>query len=161
MKETMFSDELLRDIDELIALYPDPRSALIPMLHRIQRKEGWLSPESMEWAAEKLGLSPASVEGVTSFYSMFYRKPMGRRVIQVCRTLSCELRGASDILASLREKLGIDVGQTTEDGLWSLVTVECLGACGTAPAMMIDERLYENLSVDQLDEILKREGGSA
>ena len=157
----MFSDELRRDVDELIGLYPDPRSALIPMLHRIQREEGWISPPAMEWAAERLNLSPAAVEGVVSFYSMFYMKPMGRRVIQVCRTLSCDLRGSREILGALREKLGIGPGETSEDGAWSIVEVECLGACGTAPAMMIGERLHENLTPEKLDEILSREGADA
>ena len=157
----MFSDELRRDVDELIGLYPDPRSALIPMLHRIQRDEGWVSPQSMEWAAERLNLSPAAVEGVVSFYSMFYTRPMGRRVIQVCRTLSCELRGSKEILEALRQKLGIGPGETSEDGAWSIVEVECLGACGTAPAMMIGENLHENLTPEKLDEILSREGADA
>lgn len=151
----MFADAVQSEVDALVARYPDPRSALLPLLHIVQRERGWISAESMQWAAERLDLSPAHVEGVVTFYSMYFTRPMGRHVIQLCRTLSCELRGATEIREMLEARLGIRPGETTEDGRFSLVEVECIGACGTAPAMMIDDRLHENLSPERLDEILE------
>jgi len=153
-EDRMFSEERIEEIDRIAGRYPDPRSALLPILHEIQEKEGWISPDSMEWVARRLDLSPAHVEGVVSFYSMFFTSPKGRRVIQLCRTLSCDLRGAREIRKMIGEKLGIAVGETTEDGEFSLVEVECIGACGTAPAMMIGDALYENLTPAGLDAIL-------
>ena len=151
----MHSEGFYREIDGIVAQYPDPRSALLPILHRIQEEEGWISPEAQGWAAERLGLSPAMVSGVVSFYTMYRQAPCGRHLIQLCRTLSCELRGSLEIKARIRERLGIGPGETSADGRFTLVEVECLGACGTAPAMMIGDDYYENLSPERVDEILR------
>jgi len=150
----MFSGEILREIDEIVGRYPDPRSALLPLLHLIQREQGWVSPEAQEWAAARLELSPVMVQGVTSFYTMFNTRPVGRHLVQLCRTLSCELRGSEEIRAHIVRRLGIEPGETSEDERYSLVEVECLGACGTAPTMMIGEEYHENLTVERVDEIL-------
>ena len=150
----MVAEAVQREIDAIVARYPDPRSALLPILHRLQREEGWVSPAAQAWAAERLALSPAMVQGVVTFYTMFNAEPVGRHLIQLCRTLSCELRGSLDIRAALKERLGIGPGETSADGRFTLVEVECLGACGTSPAMMVGETYYENLSAAGLDQIL-------
>lgn len=150
----MVAEAIQREIDAIVARYPDPRSALLPILHRLQREEGWLSPASLAWAAERLALTPAMVQGVATFYTMYNTRPVGRHLIQLCRTLSCELRGSLDIRAALKERLGIGPGETTADGRFTLVEVECLGACGTAPAMMVGEDYHENLTPASLDAIL-------
>ncbi len=150
----MFSDEILREVDAIVAKYPDPKSALLPLLHLAQREQGWVSPEAQEWAAERLELSPAMVLGVTTFYTMYNTAPVGRHLLQLCRTLSCDLRGSQNIRAHLKEKLGIGPGETSSDQRFTLVEVECLGACGTAPAMMVGEDYHENLTPERVDEIL-------
>jgi len=150
----MFSEDTLSEIAELESRYPDRRSALLPLLHLIQRETGWVSPESQEWAANRLDLTPVHVQGVTTFYTMYNTKPVGKYFLQLCRTLSCELRGSLEIRAHITKRLGIEPGETTADGLFSLLEVECLGACGTAPAMMINEDYHENLSIERIDEIL-------
>ena len=150
----MFPHEAMREIDETVARYPDPASALLPLLHIAQREEGWIAPEAEQWIADRLGIAPARVRGVVTFYTMFATKPMGRHVLQLCRTLSCELRGAPDIKAHLERRLGLRAGETSADGAFSLVEVECLGACGTAPAMMVNDAYHENLTPERVDEIL-------
>jgi NADH-quinone oxidoreductase subunit E len=112
----------------------------------------------MRWAAERLELTPAMVEGVTTFYTMYNTRPVGKHLIQLCRTLSCELRGSLDIRAHLKERLGIGPGETSADGRFTVVEVECLGACGTAPAMMVGEDYYENLTPERVDAILSELG---
>ncbi len=150
----MFSDEILKEVDAIVAKYPDPRSALMPILHLAQRELGWVSPEAQEWAAERLELTPAMVMGVTTFYTMYNTAPVGKHLLQLCRTLSCELRDSPSIRERIKERLGIGPGETTEDGRFTLVEVECLGACGTAPAMMVGEDYHENLTPERVDEIL-------
>ena len=152
----MFSPEVHSEIDAIVARYPDPRSALLPLLHIAQREMGWISPESMIWAAERLDLSPAHVEGVVTFYSMYFTKPVGRHVIQLCRTLSCDIRGAQSVRKMIHDRLGIAPGETSADGKFSLIEVECIGACGTAPAMMIGDALHENLTPESVGAILDR-----
>ena len=150
----MFSDEILKEVDAIVAMYPDPRSALMPILHLAQREQGWVSPEAQEWAAERLDLTPAMVMGVTTFYTMYNTTPVGKHLLQLCRTLSCELRDSTSIRDRIKQRLGIGPGETTEDGRFTLVEVECLGACGTAPAMMVGEDYHENLTPERVDEIL-------
>ena len=150
----MFDKKILDEADELVGLYPDPKSALLPLLHLAQRELGWVSPQAMVWAAERLELSPIMVQGVVSFYSMFNQNPVGRYHIQLCKTLSCSLRGSTEIRERIRERIGIGPGETSSDGRFTLTEVECLGACGTAPAMMIGEAYHEMLNVARLDEIL-------
>jgi NADH-quinone oxidoreductase subunit E len=157
----MFPDEVLHEIDAIVARYPDPASALLPVLHIVQREEGWIAPEAEQWIAERLGLAPARVRGVVTFYTMYSTRPLGRHVLQLCRTLSCELRGAPQIREHLERRLGIRPGETSADGAFSLVEVECLGACGTAPAMMINEDYHENLTPERVDAILDALAGPA
>lgn len=155
----MLSEELRAEITDLIGRYERPRSALMPGFWAIQRTYGYLPKDAVAEVAELVGVDPGYASGVASFYSMYHLEPVGRYIIQVCRTLSCRMAGAEDILNHLRDSLGVDVGQTTPDGRFTLMTAECLASCGTAPAMLINEDLYENLTPERVDEILARLDG--
>ena len=151
----MLSDELETRITQLKERYPHPKSVLIPALHWVQRAcDGCLSDDLLAEVAQIVGLPPAEVRSVASFYTMFNRRPVGKHLVQVCTNISCSLLGAEHIVAHLKQKLGIEVGETTDDGLFTLLEVECLGSCGTAPMMQIDDAYYENLTVERVDEIL-------
>lgn len=155
----MLSEELRAEITDLIGRYERPRSALMPGFWAIQRTYGYLPKDAVAEVAELVGVDPGYASGVASFYSMYHLEPVGRYIIQVCRTLSCRMAGAEDILNHLRDSLGVDVGQTTPDGKFTLMTAECLASCGTAPAMLINEDLYESLTPERVDEILARLDG--
>jgi NADH-quinone oxidoreductase subunit E len=151
----VLSEEAKTRITQLKERYPQAKSALLPALHLAQREcGGWLSDETIAQVAEVMGLPPVEVRSVTSFYTMFNRQPVGKFLIQVCTNISCSLLGAEHIVEHLRRRLGIEVGTTTPDSLFTLLEVECLGSCGTAPVMQIDDTYYENLTVERVDEIL-------
>ena len=153
----MLSAEVKRRIEHLKSRYPQTKSALLPALHLAQREhDGWLSNEMMAEVAEVMDLPPAEVRSVASFYTMFNRRPVGKHLVQVCTNLSCSLLGAEHIVEHLRRALGIEVGETTADGLFTLLEVECLGSCGTAPMMQVDDTYYENLTTERVDEILSQ-----
>lgn len=139
----------------ILRRYPDKRSALLPILHLIQEEQGRLSDEAMVAVAELLGLKPVEVREVATFYTMFNFRPVGRYHIQVCHNLSCSLLGAESLIAHLEERLQIRAGETTPDNLFTLIKVECLGSCGTAPVMQINGDYYENLSKEKVDVILE------
>jgi len=143
-------------IDDLLARFPRKGSALLPVLYLVQEEKGWVSEESMAYVAGKIGLSPAFVSGVVSFYTMFHRRPVGRHHVQICRTLPCALRGADALMAHARSRLGIRDGETRDDGRYSLTSVECLGACDRAPFLQINDREYGPVDPAGLDDILKR-----
>ncbi len=154
-------------MQQIILRYPRGRqkSALLPLLHIAQAEsDGWLSVPVMDRVAEILNLQPIEVYEVASFYSMYQLHPIGKCLIEVCRTSSCWLRGANDIVAHIEQKLGIKNGETTSDGKFTLRTVECLGSCGTAPMLQIGEKYYEDLTTEKVDQILEenknREGHS-
>ena len=151
----MLSENAKAEIKQIRGKYPDPRSALLPALYVAQREHGWLSPEVMRDVAEVMELPPTEVASVTSFYTMFNRQPVGENLVQVCTNISCSLLGAEHIVEYLKNKLGIDVGETTLDNKFTLVTVECLGSCGTAPMMQINDTYYENLTEEKIDRILE------
>jgi NADH-quinone oxidoreductase subunit E len=151
-----FSDELREKINEIISKSETRQSALIPVLHEVQRRYGWLSLESMKEVAEVLGIPPASVQNVATFYTMFFTKPVGKHVIWLCRTLPCALRGAEQVEHYLLEKLGIRTGETTSDGKITLFEAECLASCGTAPVMLVDDELYENLTRKKINELIEK-----
>jgi NADH-quinone oxidoreductase E subunit len=138
----------------ILTRYPTKRAALLPTLHLAQREFGYISSETLEYIASLLELTPAEVWNAVSFYSLFYRKAMGMYVVQVCQTLSCSLLGAQHILDHLVKKLGINPGETTSDKRFSLLKVECLGSCGTAPVMRINDEYYENLTTEKIDALL-------
>lgn len=146
--------ETLRKIDEAIARYPEKRSAVLPALWLAQQEQGFCSVEAQEQIAEKIGVSPATVAAVVSFYTMFHTQPVGRHVIDVCTTVSCWLRGSDELVQHLRKKLGVDVGGTSPDGRITLRTVECLGSCGTAPMCQIDDDYHEDLTFEKIDRVL-------
>jgi NADH-quinone oxidoreductase subunit E len=151
----VLSDELETRIEQLKTRYPRPKSALLPALHLAQQAhDGWLSDELMAEVAQVMGLPPAEVRSVVSFYTLFNRRPVGKYLVQVCTNVSCSLLGAEQIVEYLKRALGIEVGETTDDGLFTLLEVECLGSCGTAPMMQVNDTYYENLTAERVDEIL-------
>ena len=145
-----------KEIDELLSRYPTKRAALIPILWVCQRQHGWVSPEVIQWVAARLELSTAQVQGVVTFYTMFHQEPVGENVIWVCRTLSCDLRGAKAIQEHLEDKLGCHAGGTSKDGKFTLLKAECLAACGQAPMVQINDDYHENLTLEEVDAILDR-----
>jgi NADH-quinone oxidoreductase E subunit len=150
-----FSDELTRRVDEAAARYPTKMAAVLPALHLVQREFGWVPVEAQEWIARKLDVPPAHVHGCVSFYTLYRQKPVGRHHIQVCRTLSCMIRGSGEIIGHLEKKLGIEDGGVTPDGRYSLVEVECLGSCGTAPMFQVNDDYHENLTIEKVDALLE------
>jgi NADH-quinone oxidoreductase subunit E len=150
----VLSENVKAEMKQFKGKYPDPKSALLTALHVAQREHGWLSPEVMRDVAKAMDLPPTEVASVTSFYTMFNRQPVGENLIQVCTNISCSLLGAEHIVEYIKNRLGIDVGETTPDNKFTLVTVECLGSCGTAPMMQINDTYYENLTEEKIDQIL-------
>jgi NADH-quinone oxidoreductase subunit E len=150
----MFSDEQLRRIEELKKRYLHPQSVILDALWMWQETHGWISEEGMKAVADVLNTPVHQVYGVVTFYTMFNRAPVGRHKIEVCTNVSCMLRGSDRILDHLTRRLGIPVGGTTADRKFTLVEAECLGSCGTAPAMQIGDEYYENLDEARLDKIL-------
>jgi NADH-quinone oxidoreductase subunit E len=142
------------EIDRTIALYPERQAAMLPVLWTVQREAGWISPEAMVWVGERLGCSAAAVQAVVTFYTMFDEQPVGRWKLQVCRTLSCELMGARAVIDRIRQRLGIEPGETTADGEFTLQEVECLASCGTGPMMQCNLKFYENLTPERIDALL-------
>jgi len=144
-----------RELAEILSRYPNKMAACIPVLHLCQNaNENWVSPEVIQFVAERLELPAAHVKGVVTFYTLFNQHKPGKHQIWVCRTLSCALRGSEELLSHCERRLGIHVGETTADGKFTLRTAECLASCGTAPMMQVDKTYYENLSPEKLDEIL-------
>ena len=150
-----FSPDKLNRVSELISRYPHKEGAILPVLYLAQEEFGYLSAESIEYVAKLMGIPAARLYGTVSFYSLLYMKPMGRHHIQVCRTFPCALLGAEKITDSIKKKLGIDIGETTADGKFTLSEVECLASCGTGPMMQINDEYYENLSEEKTGTILK------
>jgi NADH-quinone oxidoreductase subunit E len=150
-----FSPETFQKFQETLSRYPRKEAAMLPVLYLAQQEFGYLSPEAIEYVGRLMGQSPAKVHGVVSFYTMYNMKPIGRHHIQVCRTLSCALAGAEKITGFIKNKLAIELGQTTADGRFTLSEVECLASCGTAPMMQINDDYYENLNEERVTEILE------
>jgi NADH-quinone oxidoreductase subunit E len=152
--EVHASDKSKKEIQNILERYPDSRSALMPILFIIQDEKGFISIKDQLSIAKFLGIPPMKVRGVVEFYTMFRGEKCGKYLIQICHTLSCALMGAHAVVDVIREKLKIDVGETTKDGKFSLMKVECLGSCGTAPMMQINDDYYENLTKEKVIEIL-------
>ena len=150
-----FPEPLRERINLIVSGSETKQSALIPVLREIQNEFGYLSNESMEEAAGILGIPPSSVQNVATFYTMFFRKPVGEHVIWLCRTLSCALRGAEHVEHHMCERLGVKTGGTTTDGKITLMEAECLASCGTAPVMLVDDRLEENLTKEKVDRLIE------
>ena len=155
LNELLSDKEFLRKVEKLKKIYPEERSSLLAILHLCQSKVGYIPEEFQEFVAKELNLSPSHIKGVVTFYEMFFDKPKGRYLIQVCRTLPCMLAGAETLLEHISSKLGIQPGQTTADGKYTLITVECLACCDKGPSMMINDNLYTRVSIEEFDAILK------
>jgi NADH-quinone oxidoreductase subunit E len=154
----VFSKEKLDQVAEIISHYPEgkQKSALLPVLHIAQNEfGGWLDVPVMDYVASLLKLEPIEVYEVASFYSMYNLKPVGKHVFEVCQTGPCMLNGSDDIIAYIKQKLNIGVGETTTDGLFTLKTVECLGACGYAPMMQLGKTYREHLTKEKVDAIVE------
>ncbi len=153
-----FSDKKLQEVEKIVARYPQgkQKSALIPILHLAQEEfGGWLDAPVMDYVASLLDLTPIEVYEVATFYSMFNLRPVGKYVFEVCQTGPCMLRGSDDIIDNIKQKLNIGVGETTTDGLFTLKTVECLGACGYAPMMQLGKHFKEHLTKERIDQIIE------
>lgn len=159
IENPVFSADSLALVHKIMKRYPEgkQKSALIPVLHLAQAEfGGWLSPQVMDYVASLLSIQPIEVYEVASFYTMFNLKPVGKCLIEVCRTSSCWLLGAEDIVRHIERKLNIKEGETTTDGMFTLKTVECLGSCGTAPMMMVGADFHENLTLEKVDDLLEK-----
>ncbi len=153
-----FSENTLKEAERLIARYPKGRekSALLPLLHLAQDEfGGWLDVPAMDYVASLLNITPIEVYEVATFYTMYNLKPVGKYVFEVCQTGPCMLNGSDNIIDYIKERLGIGVGETTADGLFTLKTVECLGACGYAPMMQLGKIYREHLTKDKVDKIIE------
>lgn len=148
------TEDFKRSAEKTCAKYPRRDAALIPLLHELQGEAGYVAEEAMDELAKFLGLPYSRVKAVVTFYTMFNREPAGKYHLQVCRNISCHMAGAPGLLARLRDKLGIAEGETTPDGLFTLSAVECLGSCGTAPVMQVNDRYFERLDEAKLDALL-------
>lgn len=152
-----FSDDKMKEVEAMIARYPQgkQKSALIPLLHLAQDEfGGWLSAETMDYVATLLSIEPIEVYEVATFYSMFNLSAVGKHVLEVCHTGPCMLKGSDDIIEYIKNKLGIGVGETTADGMFTLKTVECLGACGYAPMLQLGMHYKEHLTPAKVDELI-------
>jgi NADH-quinone oxidoreductase E subunit len=145
------TEDNLERARSLVALYPDKRSALIPILHLVQEQDGYVSPEGIHDAAELLGLTPAEVRGTASFYDMFHLEPVGKYVVAVCTNIACMLAGAYELLEHIEESLGTHPGETTDDGAFTLEDAECLALCGNAPCVTVNWRYFGDMTPERWD----------
>jgi NADH-quinone oxidoreductase subunit E len=154
--EVVFDESMEQEIAAICRRYPETKqgAALLPVLWLCQENWGWISPGIMRAIGERLELAPAFVEGVVTFYTMYQRRPPGRYLLQVCTTLSCQLCGTPSLVEHLKKKLGIGFGETTPDGNFTLVDVQCLGACGEAPVLQINNDYYTDLNPEKLGALL-------
>jgi NADH-quinone oxidoreductase subunit E len=142
--------------EEIIKQYPQKRSAVMPLLYIAQEHTKYITQPAVEWVAAQLEMPPVQVWEVATFYTMYYKKPVGQYHVQVCRTLPCALRGARKVSEYFHAKFGVGPGEVTKDGMWSFEEVECLGSCGTAPMCQINDVFFENLTDEKLDQIVAR-----
>ena len=157
-KEIKFNEETLALCHKMMKRYPEGKhkSAIMPILHIAQAEfGGWLSPEVMDYVASILKIQSIEVYEVASFYSMFNLQPVGKCVLDICRTSSCWVRGAEDVVKHLEKKLEIKAGETTKDGMFTIKMVECLGSCGTAPMLQCGASYHENLTLDKVDKLIE------
>jgi len=152
----MITQEEKKEIEEEIKKAPTKKAAVIDVLKVVQRHRGWVPDDALEEAADMLGMTPAEVDSVATFFSLIFRRPVGKHVILVCDNVSCWLVGYEDVKQHLTERLGISLGETTKDGRFTLLPSACLGVCEEAPAMMINDDLYTNLTPSLVDEILRK-----
>jgi NADH-quinone oxidoreductase E subunit len=149
-----FSEKTMERFKTTLAKYPERQAALLPTLWMAQEEFGYLSLEVMEYVAKILDLPPSKVYSVASFYTMFKKEPTGKYFIQICRTLSCQLAGAQEVSEHICKKLGVGLGETTPDNKFSVLEVECLGSCGSAPMLQLNNDYHENLTLKKIDDLL-------
>lgn len=157
----LFEGPYAERLEKVISRYPDRQAALLPALHMAQEVRGHLSPETLEAVADRLELPPAYVRGVATFYTMYNLQPMGRYLIQVCTNISCNLCGGENVLNAFLEHTGTEIGEISKDGMFSVIEVECLGACGFPTAVQINEQYFENVKPDDVPAILERLGSNS
>ena len=155
-QSTNIDDAAIAELRELATRYPQPRSALLPMLHLVQSVDGRVSPRGIEACAEILGITTAQVSGVATFYTMYKRRPAGKHHLGVCTTALCAVMGGDILLQRAKDRLGIDEGQTTPDGQVSLERLECNAACDFAPVMMVNWEFFDNMDPEKTDELIER-----
>ena len=155
-KQVTFPPDAQQKFEWLLTRYPTKEAALLPTLHLAQEVWGWISPEVVRYVGSLLELTPATVFGVVSFYNMYNQKPVGKYHLQVCTNLSCMVNRAYDIYDHLCARLHVKPGGTTQDGRYTVVEVECLGSCGTAPVVQVNNDYHENMDVAKMDELLTR-----
>ena len=149
-----FSEGARAEFERLLTRYPDRKAVILPALHLAQKEFGFVSDDAIVYIAGLVGTSPAEIEGVATFYTMFNRKPVGKYHVQICRNISCSLLGAEHLIEHISEKLRVRPGETTPDGKFTVTKVECLGSCGTAPVMQVNDEYHEHLTVESIDRIL-------
>jgi NADH-quinone oxidoreductase subunit E len=149
-----FTPRILEEIKRVCARYPQRRAGLLPVLWIAQREFGWISPGVVELVADVMGLTPADVWGVVTFYTMYHTKPPGRYHVQICRNLTCSLLGAEGLIEHAKAKLGVDPGETRSDGMFSLELVECLQWCDRAPMMRLNDRVQLDLTPERFDRVV-------
>jgi NADH-quinone oxidoreductase subunit E len=155
-KVVKFPPEAQARFEHLLTRYPNKEAALLPTLHLAQEVWGWISPEVVYYVGDLLDLSPANVFGVVSFYNMYNQRPVGKYHMQVCTNLSCMVNNAYDVYERICERLHINPGETTKDGKYTVVEVECLGSCDTAPVVQVNNEYHEHLAGDGVDELLAK-----
>ncbi len=160
--EPYLTDAMKKDLNErVLPRYANKQAAVLPALHMVQHQYGWVPAQAMKEIGDLLGLAPAVVLDTASFYEEYWLKPKGQRLIQVCRSIACEFCGQKAITEACKRKLGIDVGETTDDGKFTLIELECLGSCGSAPAALIDETLHENLTPERMEQAIDEAAGAS
>ncbi len=153
----VFTDKVLGELQEILSRYPNKQAALLPALWLVQRERGWISDRNMVEVAEVLGVTPAYVKGVVTFYTMYHQHPVGDNFVQVCTTSPCNICGAESVVKALLEQTGAkDPGATSPDGRWTIVEVECLGACGFATPVLVNDDFIENVTPERVPEIVKK-----
>ena len=157
----VFPPEAMARIQKILTRYPTKQAALLPVLWVAQETWGWISREAAEEVARVLELPPSHVDGVLTFYTMYNLRPVGRHLLQVCTSISCHLAGAEDLIERCRERLGIGLEETSKDGKFSLVEVECIAGCDRAPSMQVNDRYYEPMTPEKLDALLAELGGKS
>ncbi len=152
----MLAEKYSKEIEAILAKYPDKRSAVLPVMYLAQEHYGYMSKEAMRDVAGVLDLDPTEVLSLAGFYTLFYEEPVGKYVLEVCTDLPCALRGAEEFTDMACKKLGVDVGETTEDGMFTVKTVMCLAACDKAPMLQVNLKYEENLDEDKFDALISR-----
>ena len=156
MSELQFSEDAQRQFDQILKRYPEKRAALIPVLILAQKEFGWISDDVADYVGSLMGYPPSDVLSVATFYTMLRKKPVGTYHLDICRTVSCWLMGVYPCVEELKKNLGVDAEEITSDGMFSWAFTECLGSCGTAPAMQVGDRYFENLTPQGMNEIVEQ-----